>query len=470
MNVRCLVVDDEDLIRWSLRQKLEARGYQVEEAASATAACAAIEANGFDMVLLDYRLPDGDGIGVLRKLRERDPDAVPVLMTAHSTIESAVEAIKLGAFDYVPKPFQMEDLLRVIDKALETTRLRREVRDLRRQLGAEFGVHAIVGQHASMRRVLEIIGQVAPSAATTVFVSGETGTGKDMVARAIHGASDRAGRPFINITCTALSENLLESELFGHERGAFTDAKTTKKGLLELADGGTVFLDEIGDMAPGLQAKLLRFLEERKFRRVGGTQEISVDVRVIAATNRDIAKEIRDGRFREDLYYRLNVVSISLPPLRERGDDVLLLARSFADRFAREFKKSITDLDESAVRKLRGHTWPGNVRELRNAIERAVLLSRAPMLSGDDFALGGAESRASGPMRLEDFTLPEDGFDLKRLEALEAHLLTQALERTHHNQVRAAHLLNISRDRLRYRLLKYGLLTDAAVHEPASGE
>jgi DNA-binding NtrC family response regulator len=457
MKIRTLIVEDEDLIRWSLRQKFEARGYHVEEAADGAAALEILDGRAVDLVMLDYKLPDMTGLEVLRKLRERDADAVVIMMTAYSTIESAVEAIKLGAFDYVPKPFQMEELLLTVDKALETTRLRREVRELRRQLDAEYGAHAIIGQHPAMRRVLDVVQQVAPSAASTVFIRGETGTGKDLVARAIHHGSNRAGRPFINITCTALSETLLESELFGHERGAFTDAKTQKQGLLEAADGGTVFLDEIGDMVPGLQAKLLRFLEERRFRRVGGTKELSVDVRVIAATNRDIPQSIKDGKFREDLFYRLNVVTVDLPPLRARGEDVVLLARHFAERFSREFKKPIASIDAAALGRLRQHSWPGNVRELRNSVERAVLLCKGPTIQAEDIVSGGGDDR-TGPCNLEQYTLPDDGFDLKRLAELESRLLRQALERTHNNQVRAAQLLHVSRDRLRYRLQKYGLL------------
>jgi two-component system response regulator AtoC len=457
MTIRTLIIEDEELIRWSLRQKFQARDYRVEEAATGAAAVAALDRSAYDLILLDYRLPDMTGLDVLRRLRERDGDTVVIMMTAYSTIESAVEAIKLGAFDYIPKPFQIEELLRIVDKALETTRLRREVRELRRQLESEYGGATLVGQHPSMRKMLEVIQQVAASVATTVLVRGETGTGKDLVARVIHNSSDRASRPFINITCTALSETLLESELFGHERGAFTDAKAQKKGLLEIADGGTVFLDEIGDMLPGLQAKLLRFLEERRFRRVGGTQEIAVDVRVIAATNRDMNQSIKEGKFREDLFYRLNVVSIDIPPLRARGDDVIVLAQHFAERFSREFKKPIASLDETAVARLRRHGWPGNVRELRNAMERAVLLCREATIRAEDIAVGGSDVSGS-PTDLEHFVLPEEGFDLARLTELEGRLLRQALERTNNNQVRAARLLHLSRDRLRYRLHKHGLL------------
>jgi len=457
MSIRVLIVEDEDLIRWSLRQKFDARAYRVTEAAHGQAALDAMESGTFDLVLLDYKLPDMTGLDVLRGLRERDGDAVVIMMTAYSSIESAVEAIKLGAFEYVPKPFQMDEMLLTVDKALETTRLRREVRELRRRIEAEYGTDTIIGEHPSMRELMATLQQVARSGASTVFLRGETGTGKDLVARVIHYASDRAGRAFVNITCTALSETLLESELFGHERGAFTDAKALKKGLLELADGGTVFLDEIGDMAPGLQAKLLRFLEERRFRRVGGTKEISVDVRAIAATNRDIEKLILEGEFREDLFYRLNVVTIDLPPLRARGEDVIALALHFMERFAREFKKPISGLEEAALPKLRAYSWPGNVRELRNVMERAVLLCKADRVAADDIMLGRADSRPS----VWDWThvqLPPEGFELDKLGELEVQLIKQALERTHNNQVQAAQLLRVSRDRLRYRMQKFGLL------------
>jgi len=457
MNIRVLIVEDEDLIRWSLRQKFESRGYDVAEAPTGEHARAAFEGATFDLIMLDYKLPDMTGIDVLREYRAHGGEAVVIMMTAYSSVESAVDAIKLGAYDYVPKPFEMDRLLFTIDKALETTGLRREVEELRRRLETEFGSDAIIGEHASMRELLGLIQQIARSGASTIFLRGETGTGKDVVARTIHRASDRAGAPFINITCTALSDTLLESELFGHERGAFTDAKAQKKGLLEAAAGGTVFLDEIGDMAATLQAKLLRFLEERRFRRVGGTVEIDVDVRVIAATNRDIEVAIREGQFREDLFYRLNVVTLELPPLRARGDDVVHLTRYFVDRFARDFRKTITGIDPEAIDKLRRHSWPGNVRELRNAVERAVLLSRGESLKATDFYLGGIE-RPDTTSAIDDFTLPPDGFDLARLNKLEESLLKQALERTNNNQVHAAQLLHVSRDRFRYRLQKYGLL------------
>ncbi len=457
MSIRVLIVEDEQLIRWSLRQKFEERGYRVTEAESGRAALEALDGGLFDLIMLDYKLPDMTGLEVLRQLRESDSDTVVIMMTAYSTIESAVEAIKLGAFDYVTKPFQMDQLLLAVEKGLETTKLRREVRELRRHLRDEYGTDTIIGRDPSMLRLLETIQQVARTGVSTLFLRGETGTGKDLVARVVHHISDRAARPFVNITCTALSETLLESELFGHERGAFTDAKQQKKGLLEVADGGTVFLDEIGDMPPALQAKLLRFLEERRFRRVGGTREISVDVRVIAATNRDIEEAIEQGRFRRDLMYRLNVVTICLPPLRARGEDLRLLTHHFVERFAREFRKPVKGLDEAAMNKLYSYSWPGNVRELRNVIERAVLLSRSEILTPDDILVGSDEHRR-WEWDIEHMTLPPNGFDFEKLRRLEYNLLCQALERTQHNQSRAARLLNLSRDRFRYRLQKHGLL------------
>ncbi len=457
MSIRVLIVEDESLIRWSLRQKFEERGYHVTEAATGQAALDVFEEDRFDLVMLDYRLPDITGLDVLHGLRRLDQDTVVIMMTAYSTIEIAVEAIKLGAFNYITKPFHMDELLVTVDQALETTKLRREVRELRRHLQDKFGIDAIIGQHPSMLQLFSIIKRVSRAGASTIFLRGETGTGKDLVARVIHHNSDRTAEPFVNITCTALSEALLESELFGHERGAFTDAKAQKQGLFEMADGGTVFLDEVGDMPPALQAKLLRFLEERRFRRVGGTQELSVNVRVIAATNRDLERAIEDGYFRRDLMYRLNVVALTMPPLRARGDDIRLLAQYFIARFASEFKKPVTDLPDDVYELLAGYGWPGNVRELRNVIERAVLLCADNLISPADIVLGRADHQA-WEWNIGNMTLPPDGFDFDNLRQLESHLLAQALERTDNNQTQAAKLLNLSRDRLRYRLQKHGLI------------
>ena len=454
MKVRVLIVEDEQLIRWSLRQKFETRGYKVTEVENGKEAFQALDRDTYDLIMLDYKLPDMTGLDILRQVRKDDNDVVVIMMTAYSSVESAVDAIKLGAFDYVSKPFDMEAVLRTAEKALETTKLRREVRELRRHIQHEYGANRIIGQAPCMHELFHTIDQVASSGASTIFLRGDSGTGKDLVARVIHYNSDRAPRAFMNITCTALSESLLESELFGHEKGAFTDAKTTKKGLFELADGGTIFLDEVGDMPMGLQAKLLRFLEDRMFRRVGGTTELSVDVRVIAATNRDIETAIEEGKFRADLMFRLNVIPIYLPPLRERGDDVKLLTQHFVARFSEEFRKPIADVTAGAYERIYSYDWPGNVRELRNVVERAVLLAQSDTLGSDDINLGPA-GRTLSLANTDDVVLPPGGLDLRELEN---KLIREALARTNNNQTKAAKLLKLSRDALRYRLEKLGLL------------
>jgi DNA-binding NtrC family response regulator len=449
---RILIVEDEKLIRWSLRQRFQEEGYTVQEAEDAQQALALLEASVFDLVMLDYKLPDATGLEVLRRIREQDQDIVALIMTAYSSVENAVEAMRLGAYDYVSKPFKMDSLMVTVEKALQTTRLRREVRDLRAAMQKKFGFDCIIGQCPKMLELFDLVRSVAASGASTVFLRGESGTGKDLIAKALHYNSDRAARPFMNITCTAITETLLESELFGHERGAFTDARQQKKGLLELADGGTVFLDEVGDMPPALQAKLLRFLEEKGFRRVGGVCDIEVDVRVIAATNRNVNKLLEERKFREDLYYRLNIIPIDLPPLRERGDDVRLLAEYYTSEYAREFRRDIHGLSPPAVRKLLDYTWPGNVRELRNTIERAVLLAKQNVIGPDDLVLGRVESPAEPATFVK---LPPGGISLS---VIEEQLVRQALDQTHNNQSKAARLLHMSRDQLKYRMQRYGLV------------
>jgi two-component system, NtrC family, response regulator AtoC len=444
-----LVVDDEQLIRWSLSDRLTQEGYRVLQAETAADAVARHDEGGVDLVLLDYRLPDGDGLGVLKKIKERDPDTLVILLTAYSSVDAAVEAMKQGAYHYANKPFNLDDIASLVEKALETTRLRRELRELRASQAQPYSLDRIVGSSPAMATVKALLQKVAASPASTVLLTGESGTGKDLAAKVIHYSSDRAGRPFMNITCSALPETLLESELFGHERGAFTDARQQKRGLFETADGGTVFLDEIGEMVPGLQAKLLRILEDKTFKRVGAAADIHVDVRVIAATNRNLEEEVRRGRFREDLYYLLNVLPIVLPPLRAREEDIPLLVNYYVDGFNTEFKKRVRGVSGDAMRRLQGYGWPGNIRELRNAVERAMLLTERDTLASEDFPL------ASGGVRLgEGVELPAGGIDL---EQLERSLVVQALERSGWNQTRAAALLGINRDQIRYRIEKFRL-------------
>jgi DNA-binding NtrC family response regulator len=445
-----LVVDDEPLIRWSLVSRLKDEGYRTLEAGTGAEAVQQHRDGEPDLVLLDFALPDSNGLTVLKQIKDADPDTLVIMLTAHTGVATAVEAMKNGAFHYANKPFDLDEVMLVVEKALETTQLRREVRVLRARQAQPFGLESIVGDSEPVRHVRALLKKIGVSPASTVLLTGESGTGKDLAAKVIHYSSGRAAKPFMNITCSALPETLLESELFGHERGAFTGADRQKRGLLESADGGTVFLDEIGEMVPLLQAKLLRFLEEKTFKRVGGASDIKVDVRVVAATNRSLQEEVKKGKFREDLFYRLNVMAVPLPPLRERPGDIPLLIDHYVDQFNVEFRKRITGVTKAALAALESYAWPGNVRELRNAVERAMLLAEATELDESHFPM----LTAIDPELSSGMGLPAGGLNL---EALERSLVVQALERAGWNQTKAATLLGLNRDQIRYRIEKFGL-------------
>ena len=451
---RILIVDDEKLIRWSIVERLTTEGLSCAEAADGASGSEVLAREPVDLVLLDLKLPDTDGLTLLREFQGRIPDLPVVIMTAHSSVDTAVEAMKRGAHDYLTKPFNLDELVLTVRRALETTALRREAGERLREAKGRFGFDNVVGPSKKMKEIIALARKVARSEASTVLLRGESGSGKDVIARAIHYESGRASAAFMNITCTALPDTLLESELFGHERGAFTDAKNQKKGLFELADGGTLFLDEIGDMSPSLQAKLLRVLEEKKFRRVGGTADVKIDVRVIAATNRDLEKAIRERTFREDLFYRLNIIPIDLPLLRERPEDIPALVDHFLAHFSREFKRPFKSVTPGAMARLKAHPWPGNVRELRNALERACLLASSEVIDEGDLLLGRPAPAGTPGTGADPVVLPPGGLVL---EELEKSLVVQALERSGGNQTKAASLLGISRDQLRYRMEKHDL-------------
>ena len=446
------VVDDEALTRTWLGEILRGAGYEVTTGASGEDAVRLVQDLGPALMLLDLRLPDAEGIEVLRRCREIDHDLVVIIVTAYGEIDTAVRAVKAGAYHFLEKSVDPVDLLITVEKGVETRRLRHDVAVLRAQHRWQFANVELVGRSRALRDILQAVEKLARTESATVLMLGESGTGKDLVARAIHARSERRDRPFLEINCTALPEQLVESELFGHERGAFTDARERKKGLAELADGGTLFLDEIGDMPVGAQVKLLRFLEDARFRRVGGTTDIRVDVRVIAATNRDLDQAVADETFRSDLYYRLKVVPLRIPPLRERPDDVAPLAQYFVERLARDLNRDVPTLTPDAIRVLEAYPWPGNVRELRNVFERALILEDTQEIGPEHLPeeIRGCPRPAagSGP----PVSLPPEGF---RLEEVERDLIQQAVTRTGGNVSRAAKLLGLSRGALRYRLEKY---------------
>jgi DNA-binding NtrC family response regulator len=438
-----LVADDDAVARELLAEVLTREGYRVRAAAGGAEAIRAAEGEVFDLALIDLRMPDVDGLAVLARIRTLDPAPPVFILTAFAAIDTAIEAIRQGAYDYLSKPFRVDEIKLAVRRVLETERIVRENREFRQELRGRYGVERLIGQSPEMVEIYRLVARVA-ALDTTVLIQGETGTGKELVARAIHYASPRAERPFVAIDCAALPENLFESELFGHERGAFTGAVGSRRGLLESADGGTCFLDEIGELSLGLQAKLLRVLQERVLRRVGGNDAIPVNLRLIAATNRDLRKRVEDGTFREDLYYRLNGVTIVMPPLRERGADVPLLAHEFMQRYAAAAGKSLEGFAPEALALLTGYRWPGNVRELEHAVERAVALARSAVILPEDLP---PEIRTDTP-RAPELPAPR-----MTLEEVKRWYVSTVLEETGGNKVRAADLLGIDRRTL-YRILE----------------
>src|SRR6516165_5777078 len=377
---KILIVDDERLVRWSLRQKCEEWGYHVSEAEAGEPGLKMAQHESPDLVLLDVRMPDMSGLEVLDQLKKNGDARAVIMITADPQLDDVKAALKLGAYDFVGKPLDFDELHVTIKNALETTRLRSEVQSLRGEMHRRAGYHNVVGVSGKMTELMNFVRKVAASEATTILIQGESGTGKDLIAKAIHYESVRADKPLVAINCSAIPETLMEAELFGHEKGAFTDAKQMKKGLFEMADGGTLFLDEIGELSPLLQAKLLRVLEDQVIRRVGGVRDMQVNVRVIAASNRDLEKAVREGEFRQDLYYRLAIIAVFIPPLRDRKEDIMPLVEFFIEHYNRRFKKSVRGITDETRLLLLSHNWPGNIRELRNAIERAMILEEEPLL------------------------------------------------------------------------------------------
>ena len=460
-----LVVDDQDSIRHFVSKALEDDGYTVTTTGSMREARVALGHDLPDIAILDLKLPDGTGIELLREIKQMQPEIPIILMTAFGELETAVEAMSAGAFWFVKKPFQNEELLALIARAREAHKLWLELRRLRRSVFSdEDYLHSLA---PSMQEAYAIAEQVARGDTTSVLIEGESGTGKEYFANLIHRMSARHDRPFVEINCAAIPSELLESELFGHEKGAFTDARVQKPGLLELADGGTLFLDEIGEMTPMLQVKLLRVLERRTFKRVGGTKDITVNVRVILATNQDLERMVREGGFREDLYYRLKVVPLYVPPLRERKEDIIPLSRLFMDRFSRQFKKGFREISQAAERLLLDYPWPGNIRELRNLFERTTLLESGQVLEAHHLKLASRSRPASESTigeRVDEYlsgALPTDGIPFEVLiEELERALILRASYATKWNQSRTAELLQLKRDKLRYRMKLYGIQSE----------
>jgi DNA-binding NtrC family response regulator len=450
MSKRVLIADDEKNMRWVLAESLTAAGYEVVEASDGKAALDAVDKQPPDVMVLDHKMPSPDGMEVLRRIRAKGGEFPVIMLTAHGNVGTAVEAMKAGATEYLTKPFDLEELKLSIEKAIRISELSSEVERLREELDSDWDVDGFIAADPHMVEILGTVEKVAPTN-VTVMIYGESGTGKELIARAIHRLSPRAGKPFVEVHAGALPETLLESELFGYEKGAFTGAVAAKPGRFELANGGTLFLDEVGDISLGVQVKLLRVLQERRFERLGGTRSIDVDVRVVAATNRDLQQLISEGMFREDLFYRLNVVPITLPPLRQRKGDVPRLVAHFLEKHGAGTKT----IGNEAMQALVDYSWPGNIRELENTIERIVILS-----AGDEVGVADlpAEVRAGTSLqtvKTEGFELPEEGIDL---EEVEMHFIEQALGRSGNNATKAAKLVGLSTKTFEARAQRLGLL------------
>ena len=455
MNEQILVIDDEASMRRMLQMLFAQEGYEVQTAESGEAALEALNVRPFDLVVSDIRMPGLSGIDLLRRMKADDSQAEVILMTAYASADSAIEAIRLGAFDYVTKPFQVDELVNIVRHALEKKALREENVLLKVELSQQERFGEMVGRTPEMRRIYALIERIS-SATSSVLIQGESGTGKELVARAIHQRSARSGKPFVAINCGGMPEPLLESELFGHVKGAFTGAISTKKGLFDTATGGTLFLDEIGETSPAMQVKLLRVLQEKRLRPVGGNEEHSVETRVLAATNQDLQKMIQEKKFREDLYYRINVISIQMPPLRERREDIPLLVRFFTEKYARLWGKEPPAITQEAMRALERYPWPGNVREIENVIERAMALAQGERIESRD--LPDEVRGFQGVRETAGIEIPDADFDLDDfVERIRAGYIQKALELEGGVMVRAARRLGISFRSMRYFVKKYGL-------------
>ena len=458
MRGKILIIDDEELIRSSIKHHLEKDGHDVLTAKTGEEGISMCRVDLPDIVLLDLHMPGIGGIETLKLIKGLNKEIVVIIISAHGDIETAVSAIKMGAYEFVEKPFDLSVISILIKNALGTLSLKKEITFLREEQYDKYNIKNVVGESAAIRNVLTFAGKIAESDANTVLIQGESGTGKTLAARVIHYHSARADKPFVEITCTALPETLVESELFGYEKGAFTDAKSSKKGLFELADGGTVYLDEIGDMKLSTQSKFLKVIEEKTFKRIGGLKDTTVDVRIIATTNRDLKEEVKNGNFREDLYYRLNVIPIRIPPLRERPEDIIPVAMHFLDTLRKETRKDIIGISKDARELMLEYSWPGNIRELKNAIERIFILEKEGLILPEHLPIEVKKHNAKPDKTKESddfqFSLPIDGVSI---EDVEKNFIIQALKKTGNNQTKTAKLLNLTRDALRYRMQKFGL-------------